>query len=255
MNWIGKVLGGAVGLFVGGPVGSIVGVLLGHQFDQGLGSTTLREGLLGKVNVQALFFATTFEVMGHIAKSDGRVSESDIRIARRIMHSMQLQPQAVRVAIERFTEGKRANYPLRERLAALASATRGQQDVARAFMNIQLQAAMGAGSIGSGKRQLLWTVSQALGIGRAELAQLEAALREHRGEGGMSLDVAYRTLGIESTATDDGIKKAYRRLMNKHHPDKLIANGLPESMVEVAEAKTHEIRSAYERIRESRGMR
>ncbi|HMB73079.1 MAG TPA: DnaJ domain-containing protein, partial [Gammaproteobacteria bacterium] len=137
----------------------------------------------------------------------------------------------------------------------LANATRGQADIARAFMNIQLQAAMGAGSIGAGKRQLLWTVSHALGIGRAEFAQLESALRDHSGAGGLSLEAAYRTLGIDASVPDDGVKKAYRRLMNKHHPDKLIAQGLPKSMVEIAEAKTYEIRSAYERVRESRGMR
>ena len=255
MNWIGKLLGGAVGLFVAGPVGSLIGAFLGHQFDQGLASGTLREGLLGAANTQALFFATTFEVMGHIAKSDGRVSEDEIRIARRIMHSMQLQPDAVRIAIDRFTDGKRSNYPLHERLSELARATRSQHDIARAFVNIQLQAAMGVGTISADKRQLLWTVARVLGIGRAEFAQLEAGLRERNGTAGPSLEAAYRTLGIESSATDADVKKAYRRLMNKHHPDKLVAKGLPESMVEVAEEKTHEIRQAYERLREARGMR
>jgi DnaJ like chaperone protein len=255
MKWIGKFVGGTVGLLVGGPIGSVVGVFLGHQFDQGLASVTLREGLFGASGAQALFFATTFEVMGHIAKSDGRVSEDEIRIARRIMHSMQLDPEAVRAAIERFTAGKRSDYPMQQRLSELAAATRGQRDIARAFMNIQLQAAMGAGSISTDKRQLLWNAAQTLGISRVDFAQIEAALRGRSGAADMSIDAAYRTLGIDSSVSDDGVKKAYRRLMNKHHPDKLVARGLPESMVEVAEAKTHEVRTAYERIRESRGMR
>jgi DnaJ like chaperone protein len=255
MNWIGKAVGGALGFLAAGPVGSLVGAVLGHQFDQGLGSATLREGLVGASNAQAVFFATTFEVMGHVAKSDGRVSEDEIRVARRIMHSMQLQPAAVRAAIERFTAGKASEYPLQKRLSELARVTRGQHDIARAFVNIQLQAAMGAGPFSAQKRQLLWNAARALGITRVEFAQLEAELLEAAGKSGMSLDNAYATLGIEASASDDAVKKAYRRLMNKHHPDKLIAQGLPESMIDVAEAKTHEVRSAYERIRESRGIR
>lgn len=255
MKWIGKVVGGAIGFLAAGPVGTLVGAVLGHQFDQGLGSATLREGLVGASNAQAVFFATTFEVMGHVAKSDGRVSEDEIRVARTIMHSMQLQPNAVRAAIERFTAGKAGNYPLQRRLAELARATRGQHDIARAFVNIQLQAAMGAGPFSAQKRQLLWTTAQALGIGRVEFAQLESELREVSGGSGMTLDSAYQALGVDAAASDEAVKKAYRRLMNKHHPDKLIAQGLPESMLDVAEAKTHEIRTAYERIREARGLR
>ena len=98
-------------------------------------------------------------------------------------------------------------------------------------------------------------MAHGLGIGRAEFAQLESALHNYGSAADISLDSAYRTLGIEPSASDDGVKKAYRRLMNKHHPDKLIARGLPESMVEVAEAKTREVRMAWDRIREARGMR
>jgi DnaJ like chaperone protein len=255
MKWVGKVVGGALGFMAGGPIGSLLGAVLGHQFDQGLGSATLREGLAGASDAQAMFFATTFEVMGHVAKSDGRVSEDEIRVARRIMHSMKLDHRAVRAAIERFTAGKASNYPLRRRLAELAAVSRAQRDIARAFMNIQLQAAMGAGPFTARKRELLWTVAQSLGVGRVEFAQLEAELLEVSGRSGMSLDSAYQALGIDASASDADVKKAYRRMMNKHHPDKLIARGIPESMVDVAEAKTHEVRMAYERIRESRGIR
>ena len=70
-----------------------------------------------------------------------------------------------------------------------------------------------------------------------------------------SLAAAYRVLGVEPRASNEEVKTAYRRLMNQHHPDKLVARGLPESMVGVAEQKTHEVRTAYERIKTQRGFK
>ena len=61
-------------------------------------------------------------------------------------------------------------------------------------------------------------------------------------------------LGVSRQASDAEVKKAYRRLMNQHHPDKLVAKGLPEEMMKMASDKTHEIKSAYEHIRKSRGF-
>ncbi|HQW57536.1 MAG TPA: co-chaperone DjlA [Gammaproteobacteria bacterium] len=66
---------------------------------------------------------------------------------------------------------------------------------------------------------------------------------------------AYGVLGIASTATIAEIKKAYRRLMNQHHPDKLASRGLPEGMVKMAKEKTQQIRAAYDLVREARGFR
>ena len=65
---------------------------------------------------------------------------------------------------------------------------------------------------------------------------------------------AYEVLGVQRTASDAEVKKAYRRLMNQHHPDKLIAKGLPEEMIRIATEKTQQIKEAYEQIKENRGM-
>ena len=72
MQWFGKGIGGLIGAFVAGPVGSLVGVLLGHQLDQ-----SLRSGSGSVSEISRLFFETTFEVMGQVAKIDGRVSEDE----------------------------------------------------------------------------------------------------------------------------------------------------------------------------------
>ena len=260
MQWFGKAIGGILGFATAGPLGSLVGVLLGHQFDQGV-HTRLGGGASSPQQISRLFFEVAFEIMGHIAKIDGRVSEDEVRVARRIMHGMRLSPEQVREAIGHFTRGKNLGYPLDERLAVLAEHLGGRADLARAFVQIQLQAAVGVGQIGAEKRQLLWRVASGLGIGRAEVAQIEALARayEQRGARGAtesaSLEDAYRVLGVAATASDGEVKTAYRRLMNQHHPDKLVARGLPESMASVAEQKTLEIRAAYETVKARRGFK
>jgi DnaJ like chaperone protein len=60
---------------------------------------------------------------------------------------------------------------------------------------------------------------------------------------------------VPKTATDAEVKRSYRKLMSENHPDKLVARGLPESMLDVAKQKTQAIQAAWERVRESRGMR
>ena len=102
-----------------------------------------------------------------------------------------------------------------------------------------------------------------LGFSQRQYEHLEAmirAAREQFGAGGtgkqkVDLPSAYGILDIAETATDAEVKKAYRRLMNQHHPDKLVAKGLPEEMMKLAEQKTHDIRQAYERIKGERGFK
>ncbi|MED5535004.1 MAG: co-chaperone DjlA [Pseudomonadota bacterium] len=262
MAWIGKAVGGVLGLAVGGPIGSALGVLLGHQFDLGVAQLSTGDGVLfGSDRIQQLFFETTFAVMGHIAKADGRVSQSEIRAARRIMHGMNLSPGQVKTAIDHFTAGKSTGYPVSEKLTQLNNHLSKRTDLVRAFVEIQMQALIAAGSIEMAKRELLWQVARGLGMGRVELAQIEALVRAQQfrvqsgGKESISMEQAYRVLGLDPDVSDKEVKTAYRRLMNQHHPDKLVARGLPESMTSVAEEKTHEIRAAYERIKTQRAFK
>jgi DnaJ like chaperone protein len=259
MQWLGKAVGAALGFAVAGPIGLLLGGLVGHQFDQGV-EQRFTGGGAAPARTQQIFFEVTFEVMGHLAKVDGRVTEEEIRIARRIMHSMKLTPEQVRLAIEHFTTGKGAGYPLETRLHDLKSKIGGRRDLMRAFVEVQLQAAVGGGEIAQPKRRLLWEIANNFGIGRVQFAQIEALIRAQMsqpGSGATKLDLqsAYNVLGVEAAASDKEVKTAYRRLMNQHHPDKLVSKGLPESMVTIAEQKTHEILAAYERIKGERGFK
>jgi len=274
MAWIGKVAGALLGYAAARLVGAVIGVILGHQFDRGMtarsgpGSRRGRrsrggryEGQLG--SRQHVFFETTFIVMGHLAKVDGRVSEEEIAAAREVMRRMRLAEPQTRLAMELFNMGKRPDCPVAEQLERLRRHCGGQRQLLQTFLEIQIDLALVKGAVTPAERELLSRIADGLGIGRLELVRLEALLRaRHRfGESQAqparegALEKAYEVLGIAATATDREVKTAYRRLMNQHHPDKLVANGLPESMMEMAKERTQQIREAYEIICEHRGIK
>jgi DnaJ like chaperone protein len=266
LSWVGKIVGGGLGFVVSGGniVGAAIGAFIGHQFDRGLSqSGRVGAGQFSATERQIAFFETTFLVMGYVAKADGRVTEDEIQAARSVMHRMQLRPEDVRRAIDLFTEGKHPDTDIEPRVLRLRETCGHQPELIQAFLEVQLEIALSQGSMSAQERSVLWRIADILGVGRVALAQLEAILRAQRSFGqefagqshGSDLTEAYQALGIESQATDKEVKTAYRRLMNQHHPDKLVAKGLPDSMMEVAKVRTREIRAAYEVIKEHRGIK
>ena len=260
MAWWGKLVGGAFGFMLGGPLGAVLGATLGHQFDKGLRSF---EGDFLKVGsqerVQTAFFTATFSIMGHLAKADGRVSASEIAIAESLMAQMQLSNDQRKAAIELFNAGKKSDFPLEDAIAQLKAECHHRTTLLQMFLEIQVQAAMADGQVQASEQAMLDKIAVQLGF---PLNYIPEVLRFIRGTAhesadrarnrGLSLEDAYDIIGVKRSADDTEIKKAYRRLMNQHHPDKLVAKGLPDEMMKIATEKTQQIQKAYDRIRESR---
>lgn len=238
----------------------MIGAFVGHWFDQ----EAERNGnqaanAATPQQVQDAFFRSAFEIMGYVAKADGRVSEDDIRAARAMMSELRLDDTQVQRAIDCFTRGKERDFALGERLEQLNTLCGERRDLKRMFVQIQLQTALRAASLQQPARKVLSIVCDVLEISTFELVQMEALLRMQQygaqTKGAAALADAYEVLGVAAQATDAEVTKAYRRLMNQNHPDKLVAKGLPESMMHVAAEKTRQIRAAYERICAARGIR
>ena len=263
MNWWGKIIGGAFGFMLGGPLGAVFGAAIGHNFDVGLKQTYYRDASAWgrQEQVQTAFFTATFSVMGRLCKVDGRVSEEEISIANQVMQQMILNEAQRKAAMALFREGKKEDFPLDDILLQLKHEIGFQPSLQRMFIEIQLYAAYADGALHPAEHELLLKICGVFGIPRRDFEVISTAIGgeiHHRRSGtvakpaGISLADAYAVLNITEKATDAEVKKAYRRLMNQHHPDKLVSKGLPEEMIKIAEQRTHEIRQAYERIRDRR---
>tara|TARA_R110001583_G_scaffold11613_9_gene52246 strand:- start:39694 stop:40509 length:816 start_codon:yes stop_codon:yes gene_type:complete len=267
----GKLLGGFFGFMFGHFFGLILGVWLGHRFDVAVGRNfNMRDGILGgrtnSAEKQKAFFETAFSVMGHVAKAKGHVTNTDIQVANAYMDQMNLHGDARVQAQTSFTKGKNADFALVDTLQKFVNILHGDRNVLQMFLAIQVQVAYADGVIDEKEKSLLYTIAENLSFSRFELDRLIQMIQgqQHFHQGGQSGQQynkaqsegdAYKVLGIESSATDKEVKRAYRKLMSQNHPDKLASKGLPKEMMELAKEKAQDIQKAYEVLRTNRGFK
>lgn len=273
-SWGGKIIVGLLGLLIGGPVGLGIGVLIGHFLDRGVervqSFNPFRPYRAGeREEVHEALLSAVFAIMGHLAKADGRVSEQEIGHAEAVMNRMQLNAEQRRQAQEQFRRGKMDDFPLDATVAEFRQRIRHRRHLILVFLEILLQSALADGRFNAAEEQVLIRVAEGLGVPEAQFrqilnmllaqAQFAGAGSGAHGAGGApsrpSLHQAYQVLGVTESASDQEIKKAYRRLMSEHHPDKLASRGVPEEMIRMATEKTAEISKAYEMIKDARGFR
>ena len=265
MKITGKVICGILGFVLGGPIGLLLGLWLGHSFDKGLAVNfghAFEPGDPSKT--QATFFESTFAVMGHLAKADGIVKPIEIQAAEQIMLKLGLTGDKRQQAIEAFNLGKSETFDLQAQLQGLIVDCMRKPSLIQMFLEIQIVAATADGEVSNAEKQILYQIGTAFRIPNNRIDSLvEMVIAQqsfHRSGGGYtsatgpSISQAYTVLGISESASKQEIKRAYRKLMSQHHPDKLVAKGMPEEMVKVATEKSQEIQAAYEMIKTKQGF-
>ena len=263
--FFGKLIGGLIGFFTFGFFGAILGVLAGSFFDKGIAQAMGFDYGADRVRLQRLFFETTFKIMGSLAKADGRVSEEEIAQAEVLIQRLGLTAEHRQEAIGFFKEGSKPDFQLEPTIASFINEGGRQHNLPILLLEFLFSMAMADGELHPEEKAILQRCAEYLGIGSRQFEQLLAMLMAQQNfQGGGyqqgagqaprvdELKHAYQALGVSESDSDSVIKKAYRKLMSQHHPDKLIAQGVPEDMLKVATEKAQEIQAAYDLIKKAR---
>ena len=225
---------------------SFLMALLGY----GVGIWLSRQVTLSGQRTDYLFFTTTFAVMGHLAKATGRVTKDDIALANQWMHFFQLTPARRHDAQRAFYQGMQSDYGWQAAVLALQQRYRFQPSLLSLFLEIQVRTALNDDVIQTSEQVLLQHMAQLLGVSRSQLNILIRQCQCRQQPSAVSSSQAYDILGLEPTCTASDLKRAYRRLMKQYHPDKMIAQGMPKEMIDVAKEKVQTIQQAYDHLKQ-----
>ncbi|MCB1583494.1 MAG: co-chaperone DjlA [Marinicella sp.] len=275
---MGIIIGSILGFKFGGWFGMLLGAWVGYSIEQKISGPVHGEG---KKQTQESFFNALFLTMGKIAKIDGKVSTSEINRAEGIMQHMKLNHEMRQKAIDLFSKGKDPAYHIDGALRQFGQFARRSLSLKQIFLEMLIDVAEADGKISPPEQALLQQVCQQIGYPVQMLIAMmkmrgfasggyqqhqsdswqgrsNGGSRQHRHQRQTAQNRSapfnpYHVLGVDQTDNKATVRRAYKRLMSQHHPDKLIAKGLPPEMMKVAEEKAKQVQLAWEKVKELKG--
>lgn len=241
MSIWGKVLGGAAGFALGGPIGALVGGVLGHAVDR------MRIDESGGVDgTKQVAFTIGVIVLGaKMAKADGVVTPDEVVAFKEVFH---VPPDEMKNVGRVFDQARKdaAGYePYAQQIAGLF---KNNPAVLEDLIDGLFHIAKADNVMHPRELEFLESIATIFGFNEA------AWLRIKEGHLGPDRADPYTVLGVSHDASDDELKRIYRKLVREHHPDTLIAQGMPQEFVDVANDKLAAINSAYDRVAKQRGL-
>lgn len=250
MSVWGKVIGGVAGFAVGGPIGAIIGAVAGHH----VVDKNKQTGTLNQDDKQVAFTTAVIVLSAKMAKADGRVTRDEVDAFKQLFH---IESEDVPTVASIFDEAKGSVDGFEPFAEQIGEMFRGDWRVLEEIIGALFHIAKADGKTHPGEIQYLRQVSLLFGFSDRDFDRLQTIyLGGWKGEGGRSVraDDAFEILGVSKDASDAAIKKAYRDLVRENHPDTLMAKGMPEEFIELANEKLAKINDAYDRIKKARGF-
>ncbi|NWG47447.1 MAG: DnaJ family molecular chaperone [Alphaproteobacteria bacterium] len=243
MSIWGKLTGALAGFALGGPLGALLGGVAGHSIDRGLEERTERETRPGHRNV--VFTIGVIALSAKMAKADGEVTEDEIHAFGEIFHVPPGEIENVRRVFNLARKDVAGYEAYARQIARLFDPG---APILEDLLDGLFHIAKADGLVHERELAFLERVAEIFGYAGSAFERIR--LRHVGGE-----KDPYTVLGVEPDIGDADLKAAHRALVRQTHPDALIARGVPEEFVSLANDRLAAINAAYDRIRSERSGR
>ncbi|MGH6948207.1 MAG: TerB family tellurite resistance protein [Kiloniellales bacterium] len=247
MSIWGKILGGAAGFALGGPLGAILGAVAGHAVDRmrdGLADAVQPQGAEGDLPphvdtaTKRIAFTIGVIVLGaKMAKADGQVTRDEVAAFKEVFH---IPPHEAANVGRLFDRARRDAEGFEPYASQLARLFRHNPAVLEELIDGLFHIARADGAVNEDELKYLESVAVIFGLSPATWQRLRAANVTAPDSN------PYAILGVAPSASQAEIKAAYRTLVKENHPDRLMAQGLPQEFVDIANEKLARINAAYD---------
>ncbi len=246
-----------LGFSFSGIFGAIIGYFVGSSIDRAKGYGIGGINPLSNQRRKDVFLQTLFALMGKIAKADGHISEDEISHVEHFIKNIGMTAEHRKVAIAQFKRGSDPDFDIDTALDQFLAVCGNTRNLKQMLLTYVIVIALADGAIDSAEQDLLEHIGIQLGYSRAEFEHILNMVANQTNFSGTkadsaSLSNAYKALGVSKESSDQEIKRAYRKLMSQHHPDKLMGQGMPKDMIAVATERAKEIQVAYDLIKTHR---
>lgn len=249
MSIWGKIMGGAAGFAIGGPLGALLGTVAGHAVDR-LGrcgpATDSADSAEGGGTKSIVFTIGVVVLAAKLAKVDGIVQRVEVEAFKR---TFRVSPEELKNVGRVFDLARRDSQGFEIYARQIAELFHARDAVLEELLESLLRIAEADGEVHEAELGYLRDVATIFGFTEADMQRI---LAEHCALCGRSDTDPYAVLGVPRDADEDAVKTAYRRLVQEHHPDRLMAQGLPQEFLDLASEKMAAINAAYTRIRKER---
>lgn len=237
-KWIGLGLGWAVG----GPIGGILGLALGSMFDDGKKGTDPQGRIYRATTMRGDYAASLLVLVSAVMKVDGRVMKSELEYVKNYFSS-RFGKETAQEAIIMLRDILKQEIPLRD----VAQQLNRQLDYSYRLEMVHFLFGIAAADKGitGPEKELIRRIAGYMNISESDIDSIQAMFIS-------AADSAYKILEIEPDVSNEEVKKAYRRMAMKYHPDKV--SHLGEDFKKVAQEKFRKVKDAYENIKKERGI-
>jgi len=248
MSIWGKVIGGMAGFAMGGPLGALLGAVAGHAVDKMKGAsqgTHYGDGPPRSEDRQVAFTLAVIALSAKMAKADGKVTRDEVDAFKALFR---IPPDEAANVAKIFDRAKTSTAGYEMYAQQVANLFPHEPYVLEELLGGLFLIAKADGVVHPAELEYLWNVAQIFGFERHDFERITATCAAP-GEAN-----PYKVLGVSTDDSDAKIKSAYRQLIRENHPDKLMAQGLPQDFIDLANEKMASINAAYDTVKKQRGF-